>query len=80
MAKPLASKAVSGAAHRGHASTFLEIVSGISRREGWSDYETFVKWLEAAACIRAAQRRHKVYQRREVCRAIGKGEVALPYT
>ena len=50
MSRTLKSRVVAEPVHREHTRNFLDILSSISRCEGWSDYETFVKWLEAAAC------------------------------
>jgi hypothetical protein len=50
MARPTAQKIASDAPHKEYVKLFLSHVTSISRLEGWSDYEAFVRWLEAGAC------------------------------
>lgn len=35
-------------AHREHAKSFIDVGHEIARREGWREYDVFVKWLEAS--------------------------------
>lgn len=50
MARSTAQKIVVHKGHMDYARSFLDVAGEISRREGWREYEVFVKWLEAATC------------------------------
>ena len=45
MSRTQKSRAVAEPVHREHTRNFLDILSSISRCEGWSAYGTFVRWL-----------------------------------
>lgn len=50
MAKTTAQRIALHKEHEDYARSFLDVAGEISRREGWREYDVFVKWLEAATC------------------------------
>ena len=50
MARSTAQRVSASLEHRARTKEFLTFVNAIAGREGWSEYEVFTKWLEAASC------------------------------
>lgn len=55
MARQTAQKVVTAREHSKYTRQFLELVSNVSRYEGWREYDVLVKWLDAATAALQGQ-------------------------